>query len=186
MRSPEEVRGLLGTRYRRNLVTWLAEGEPGRDTAGRHEPKPGKAGRDTSGRDEPGGDGPVGSASDSVVPRPGSAERGQWPVSLPLHPPTGRQVLADPAEVAHWIRTWAQADSPRLPWRVRWEERHWRGYGRQSVPVRVEVDDAPGVARLVRPSRSVRCPKMNTRKAGIIESTTPARTVATEPVPILP
>ena len=72
----------------------------------------------------------------------------QWPISIPLRPPTSTQVHDNPAGAAHWIRTWAQAGSPRLPWRVLWEERHWRGYGKQSVPVRVEVDDAAGVARL--------------------------------------
>ncbi len=71
-----------------------------------------------------------------------------WPVALPLHPPTAAQARRDPAHVASWISAWEKADSGTLPWRVNFEERAWSGLGRQLVPVRVEINEPRAVAQL--------------------------------------
>ncbi|SHE24809.1 DUF3322 domain-containing protein [Actinomyces glycerinitolerans] len=72
----------------------------------------------------------------------------EWPLTLPLHPPTAAQARRAPADVADWIAAWERAASGALPWRVSIEERAWSGFGRQRVPVRVVVDGPSAVARL--------------------------------------
>lgn len=101
MRSPEDIRALLSSRYSRAVAQWLVQGQ-----------------------------GPA-----------------AWPMSIPLHPPTGRQALEAPEEVARWIEQWGRAR--HQPWQVQWEGRRWPGYGTQRIPVRVEVACAQDVAQLV-------------------------------------
>jgi hypothetical protein len=68
-------------------------------------------------------------------------------VSIPLDAPSARVAHANPAAVDRWVTEWQRADSGPLPWTVSWEERHWSGYGRQHIPVRVVVSGAAAVAR---------------------------------------
>ena len=63
MRTPEDVRATLRTKWDRNLPAWLAE--------------PSKA-----------------------------------TVSVPLHPPTAAQALADPPAVSEWVQLWRRAPEP--------------------------------------------------------------------------
>lgn len=56
-------------------------------------------------------------------------------VSVPLHPPTAAQALADPSPVAAWIQQWREAPAP-LGEHAAWEERRWAQLGTQRVPVR--------------------------------------------------
>lgn len=86
MRTPEDVRATLRTKWDRNLPAWLAE--------------PSKA-----------------------------------TVSVPLHPPTAAQALADPPAVSEWVQLWRRAPEP-LGLNVQWEERRWAHLGSQRVPVR--------------------------------------------------
>ncbi|NNG19882.1 hypothetical protein HJ590_09905 [Naumannella sp. ID2617S] len=58
--------------------------------------------------------------------------------TLPLHPPTEREVVADPDRVAEWLASWRRADE--LPGvAVTWQRRQWATLGPQSVPVRVSM-----------------------------------------------
>src|SRR5688572_33108788 len=66
------------------------------------------------------------------------------------------------------------------PPRVRGEVKNRSQRGERGV--RVHHLPAPAVS----PSRSGFCPKMKTKSAGIIESTTPASTTDTAPVPRFP
>lgn len=68
-------------------------------------------------------------------------------VSVPLDVPSAKAVHADTGAVDQWVTAWQRADSGPLPWTVSWEDRHWSGYGRQHIPVRVTVCGAEAVAR---------------------------------------
>ena len=57
-------------------------------------------------------------------------------VSVPLHPPTRAQVLADEAGAREFVRAW-QAWEPAEE--VEWATRSWAGLGKQDVPVRVTL-----------------------------------------------
>lgn len=65
--------------------------------------------------------------------------------SLSLHPPTERQVLADPDTARSWVRTWAGTSWPQGV-QVEWEERTWRSVGAQHVPVRLVADSPEALA----------------------------------------
>ncbi|MCT1369551.1 DUF3322 domain-containing protein [Corynebacterium mucifaciens] len=57
-------------------------------------------------------------------------------LSIPLHPPTRAQVLADEAGAREFVRAW-QAWEPAEE--VAWATRSWAGLGRQDVPVRLRL-----------------------------------------------
>lgn len=61
-------------------------------------------------------------------------------IALPLHPPTGAEVLADPSAAHAWITAWQAAE--RLEEHAVWEERRWAQLGTQRVPVRFAADGA--------------------------------------------
>lgn len=63
-------------------------------------------------------------------------------LSLPLHPPTERDALADPAEAIEWVSEWRAAGLPG----VEWEARRWASLGTQEVPVRLVSSDPARVA----------------------------------------
>lgn len=65
-------------------------------------------------------------------------------LSVPLTPPTDKQVTADPAGVAQWIRQWSGVPG------VVWESRKWANAGTQEVPVRLVLDSAADTAVFVR------------------------------------
>lgn len=92
-------------------------------------------------------------AASAAVPEGGVGEGGApdgavSPVlSIPLHPPTQRQVLADLAGVRAWIAHWAAADDGYV---VTWESRTWPTVGAQQVPVRCVINGADDIARVAR------------------------------------
>ena len=65
--------------------------------------------------------------------------------SVPLHPPTRAQVLADEAGAREFIRAW-QAWEPAEE--VEWATRSWAGLGKQDVPVRVTLSGWDRVAEV--------------------------------------
>lgn len=68
--------------------------------------------------------------------------------TLPLRPPTERQVLADPAAAAAWVRGWAGRTLP-TGISVDWEDRTWRSVGTQRVPVRIVAQSPEDLAGFV-------------------------------------
>ena len=66
-------------------------------------------------------------------------------VSVPLHPPTRAQVLADEAGAREFVRAW-QAWQPADE--VEWATRSWAGLGKQDVPVRVTLSGWDRVAEV--------------------------------------
>lgn len=66
-------------------------------------------------------------------------------LSLPLHPPTRAQVLADEAGARAFVRAW-QAWQPAEE--VEWATRSWAGLGKQDVPVRVTLSGWDRVAEV--------------------------------------
>lgn len=68
-------------------------------------------------------------------------------VSVPLHPPTRAQVLADEAAAREFVRAW-QAWQPTEE--VEWATRSWAGLGKQDVPVRVTLSGWDRVAEVAR------------------------------------
>ncbi|WP_084576465.1 DUF3322 domain-containing protein [Corynebacterium tuscaniense] len=67
------------------------------------------------------------------------------PGSIPLHPPTAKRVLADPASATSFVRAW-QAYEPQAE--VEWATRRWAHLGQQRVPVRVHIGSWERVAEL--------------------------------------
>ncbi|HRA26537.1 Wadjet anti-phage system protein JetD domain-containing protein [Ornithinibacter sp.] len=67
--------------------------------------------------------------------------------TIPLHPPTEKEMLADESAAEEWARKWASFPLPDGV-EVEWDTRVWRSIGRQQVPVRVLVRDADGAAAL--------------------------------------
>lgn len=66
-------------------------------------------------------------------------------VTVPLGPPTERQMLADERAAEAWAREWAEFVAPAGV-EVEWETRSWRSIGRQRVPVRVRMHSGDAVA----------------------------------------
>ncbi|AGA90085.1 hypothetical protein Thimo_1288 [Thioflavicoccus mobilis 8321] len=62
--------------------------------------------------------------------------RGDWPLEVPLHPPTEREAGRDLAGVRAWIAEW---QGWRGPGEVVWTERAWASLGRQRVPERLRL-----------------------------------------------
>ena len=65
--------------------------------------------------------------------------------SVPLHPPTRAQVLADEAGAREFVRAW-QAWQPAEE--VEWATRSWAGLGKQDVPVRVTLSGWDRIAEV--------------------------------------
>ncbi|GAA1660263.1 hypothetical protein GCM10010977_07060 [Citricoccus zhacaiensis] len=65
--------------------------------------------------------------------------------TLPLRPPTERQVLADPAAAEAWVRGWA-GRSLTAGLSLDWEDRTWRSVGTQRVPVRLVAQSPEDLA----------------------------------------
>ncbi|WP_246957814.1 Wadjet anti-phage system protein JetD domain-containing protein [Brachybacterium sp. Marseille-Q7125] len=102
MRSVQEVRDLLRTRWERSMAAWLAD--------------------------------------------PSAAA-----VSLPLHPPTQPQVLADPAAVQRWVEQWSSAPAV-LRDAVIWRRVAWAHLGAQELPHRWEIAGAEQLTRAAGPA----------------------------------
>jgi hypothetical protein len=58
--------------------------------------------------------------------------------SFPVQPPTEQQALADPDEVAAWVRDWRSLREA-ADVRIEWARRTWPSLGLQSFPARVKV-----------------------------------------------
>lgn len=67
-------------------------------------------------------------------------------VSVPLHPPTGAEALADPTSAHTWIDAWRSTGL--LAEFVAREERRWANLGTQLVPVRWQAGEAGALCRL--------------------------------------
>ncbi len=61
-------------------------------------------------------------------------------LSLPLHPPTERAVLADVRAALDWVASWRGIDG------VQWSERAWPSVGRQRVPDRLDLQGPDAIA----------------------------------------
>lgn len=64
--------------------------------------------------------------------------------SIPLHPPTERQVMADPNAARAWARAWRES---ALAGDVQWASRNWGSVGRQEVPERLALRGPSDIAR---------------------------------------
>lgn len=73
----------------------------------------------------------------------GTAEDG---LVLGLKPPTEAQVLADRGAAQAWVQEWREADGVH-GCAVDWEARAWSRVGRQTVPVRLRIEDPAALAR---------------------------------------
>ncbi|MBC7308341.1 MAG: hypothetical protein H5T80_15755, partial [Dietzia sp.] len=62
-------------------------------------------------------------------------------LELPLHPPSEREALADPAGAVQWVSQWRDVDG------AVWERRQWPSVGAQDVPERVVLATPAAVAR---------------------------------------
>lgn len=71
---------------------------------------------------------------------------GDWPLRLPLGPPSERQALAHLAEVRAWQQGWQHWPGPGT---VEWVERRWPAAGTQRLPRALRLDDAEAVCDLI-------------------------------------
>ncbi|MCD9047887.1 Wadjet anti-phage system protein JetD domain-containing protein [Luteimonas sp. MHLX1A] len=69
---------------------------------------------------------------------------GEWPLSLPLDPPTEAQASANWSTFARWVETWQGYAGPG---HVRRATRAWSRMGSQAVPTHVEFASAADVAQ---------------------------------------
>lgn len=67
------------------------------------------------------------------------------PFSIPLHPPTEQQVLADVTAAHAWVETWRACGNADL---VAWDTRQWPSVGTQAVPERLTMSSPEDVARV--------------------------------------
>ena len=67
------------------------------------------------------------------------------PFSIPLHPPTEREALADIAGARAWVETWRVCDNADL---VEWGSRQWPSVGTQTVPERLTMRTPEDAARV--------------------------------------
>jgi hypothetical protein len=68
---------------------------------------------------------------------------GDWPLAVPLHPPTERQAARDLEAARAWIAGW---QAPHGPGELVWTERTWPSLGRQRLPERLLLHDPEQVA----------------------------------------
>jgi len=68
---------------------------------------------------------------------------GDWPLAVPLHPPTEREAARDLEAARAWIAGWL---SPQGPGELVWTERTWPSLGRQRLPERLFLHDPEQVA----------------------------------------
>ncbi|WP_115728193.1 DUF3322 domain-containing protein [Actinomyces culturomici] len=83
-----------------------------------------------------------------------------------LHPPTASFALNEGGRVAEWITAWTSAHMP-IGCEVLWEERRWRGLGRQRVPSSLDVHSASALAALA--GRSADWSLLTSRLTGLRE-----------------
>lgn len=90
-------------------------------------------------------------------------------LSVPLKPPSEREVRSDELAAETWVREWSEAVLPDGA-EMEWGSRSWRSIGRQQVPVRLRFRDADSVASFAggnaaRDWRSLRSRAERLRKA---------------------
>jgi len=68
---------------------------------------------------------------------------GDWPLAVPLHPPTEREAARNLEAAWTWIAAW---QSWRGPGELVWTERTWPTLGRQRLPERLLLHNAEQVA----------------------------------------
>lgn len=71
---------------------------------------------------------------------------GDWPLRLPLGPPSEREALAHLPQVRAWQQGWQQWPGPGT---VEWVERRWPAAGTQRLPRALCLDDAQAVCDLI-------------------------------------
>jgi hypothetical protein len=71
---------------------------------------------------------------------------GDWPLAIPLDPPTESVAAASWSAFSRWIEMWRPGISPGT---VRWATRAWARMGGQSIPTHVEFGSAADVARVL-------------------------------------
>lgn len=74
----------------------------------------------------------------------GSAGERPQAYSIPLHPPTEKQAMADRNAARAWARTW---HSSPLAGDVQWTSRNWGSIGQQTIPVRLTLESPSDIAR---------------------------------------
>lgn len=86
------------------------------------------------------------------------AGEGQWPLAIPLGPPSEQEAQRQPDAVRAWAAAWRQEAVPgeaELVWgELVWGERHFRSLGTQSLPRRLVFRDASEVAAWIGESPS--------------------------------
>ena len=65
------------------------------------------------------------------------AGAGDWPLAVPLHPPTEREAARDLEAARRWIADWQSCQGPG---ELVWAERSWPALGRQRLPDRLLLD----------------------------------------------
>jgi hypothetical protein len=68
---------------------------------------------------------------------------GQWPLSIPLHPPTEAEAGRAVEGVRGWIEAWRRRDRPG---ELMWVERAWTDLGRQWLPERLLLNAPSDIA----------------------------------------
>jgi hypothetical protein len=68
---------------------------------------------------------------------------GDWPLSVPLHPPSERAAARDLEATRTWIGVW---QSWQGPGELLWTERTWPALGRQRLPERLRLRDPEQIA----------------------------------------
>ena len=74
--------------------------------------------------------------------------------SLPLHPPTEKQVLQDSAAARNWVKAWRSAECTVS---LQWESRQWASVGRQEVPERLILKGYEEIAAFAGRSADWQC-----------------------------
>jgi hypothetical protein len=69
-----------------------------------------------------------------------------WPLAVPLHPPTEREAVRDLDGVRAWVANWK---CWRGPGELLWTERAWPTLGRQRLPERLLLNHAEQVAEWI-------------------------------------
>ncbi|MFJ4046304.1 Wadjet anti-phage system protein JetD domain-containing protein [Microbacterium sp. NPDC089987] len=76
-------------------------------------------------------------------------DEGLGALSIPLKPPTEREVLADPRAASDWAESWRNVQGAGL--QVSWALKNWPSVGRQELPERLSLHTADTIARFAGP-----------------------------------
>lgn len=89
-----------------------------------------------------------------------------YPITLPLHPPTGPQILADITGFRRYQQAWHQPEN--APY-VEWEERNLRRLGQQQVPSRLRLNSLHDLAEFLGPDVLDEMQQLHVRVTRLVE-----------------